>query len=605
MSRRGHGSTGGGHTQSPSAPPQQHPTSSQQHPTPPQPTVPPQGSHQPPAANPGGQNGQSGQSGGHDPNGQNANPPGGNGTPHPARPADDPAPAPDNNGGGDGGDGAADPREGWFAGFARQTGESVSGAAADKAGEWISGKVFGSPEGEGGAPEGGGAGGPGGEGTGMGVGGALGSVAGGIGAGAAGSATGPYPAGGEIGTMGPYPVGGGPLGTGFPSQPGGPIGTVGPYPVGGRPTVGTMLPSSAAYAWTRAQPPAPMTPLPEAQHADRGGLGGMLDEAVVWALEKSGLMKMLEKVTGNLAELNAAADEWQVQAKAVLNVAEALRSGAQSLPGQWEGDASDAFGQHMGEVVEALDSTAEGMAQTAEIISKCAQECAMAEGMVVEIISEAIEVLIASLAAEAVIAVFTAGIGLIADALITEGEIAIYVARVARVSTELATKLEKLLMELKKLGSAVKAVRSLETAKTAVNAFKEVKVAAQGIREFEEGGDGLLKAGREAFQSGNFDALKDAALRTAVGKADNYVTGKAEDALGSALGIDDVQRADDLSAGGLAKGAGRGAWGAAKEGLTSDTNVDAVKEAVAHGLGMETEPEPYRVDPARIQQAFG
>jgi WXG100 family type VII secretion target len=398
---------------------------------------------------------------------------------------------------------------------------------------------------------------------------------------------------------------GGEAGAVIPAQRGGEIGAMGPYPVGGRPGVAGLLPSSSAYSWTGAQPPAPMTPLPEAQHADRDGLGGMLDEAVIWALEKSGLMKMLEKVTGNLAELNAAADAWQVQAKAVQNVAEALRSGARSLPGQWEGDASDAFGQHMGEVVEALDSTAEGMARTAEIIGRCAQECAMAEGMVVEIISEAIEVLIASLAAEAVIAVFTAGIGLIADALITEGEIAIYVARVARVSTELATKLEKLLMELKKLGSAVKAVRSLETAKTAVNAFKEVKVAVQGIREFEEGGEGLLKAGREAFESRNFDALKDAALRAAVGKADGYVTGKAEDAFGRALGIEDVQRADDLSAGGLARGAGQGAWGAAKEGLTSDTNVDAVKEAVAHGLGMETEPEPYRVDLTRIQQAFG
>jgi WXG100 family type VII secretion target len=316
-------------------------------------------------------------------------------------------------------------------------------------------------------------------------------------------------------------------------------------------------------------------------------------------------MKMLEKVTGNLAELNAAADEWQAQAKAVQYIAEGLRTGAQSLPGQWEGAASDAFGTRMGEVVEALDGTAEEMQETASILNKCAKECALAEGMVVEIISEAIEVLIASLAAEAVIAVFTAGIGLIADALITEGEIALYVARVARVSTELATKLEKLLMELKKLGQAVKAVRSVETAKNAMTAFKDVKAAAQGIREFEEGGDGLFKAGKEAMQGGGYDALKDAAARLAVKKADGYVTGKAEDAFNSALGLGETERSEDLSAGGLAKAAGSGAWGVAKDSLTDETNTSAVKDALLHGIGVETEPEPYRVDAIRIQQAFG
>ena len=461
------------------------------------------------------------------------------------------------------GEGPVDPRQSWFSGFARQAGDAAGGSA----GEWAAGKVLGSADGdgagEGGAPE-------------------------------AGEAVG-APAGEALGgaVAGPYPVGGG-------------IGTAGPYPVGGSPTSGALLPSGAAYGWTRAQPPAPMDPLAEARHAPRDGLGGMLDEAVVYALEKSGLMGMLEKVTGDLAGLNAAAEEWQAQAKAVEYVAEGLRSGARALPGQWEGEASDAFGRRMGEVLEALDGTAEEMRTTAAILNKCAQECAMAEGMVVEIISEAIEVLIASLAAEAVIAVFTAGIGLIADALITEGEIAVYVARVARVSNELATKLEKLLMELKKLGQAVKAVRSVETARTAVNAFKEVKLAAQGIREFEEGGDGLLKAGGDALRGGGLDGLKDAATRAAVKKADGYVTGKAEDAFNSALGLGETQRADDLSAGGLARAAGAGAWGAAKESLTGDTDKAAVRDALLHGvLGVETEPAPYRVDESRIQQAFG
>jgi uncharacterized protein YukE len=463
-----------------------------------------------------------------------------------------------------------------MAGYGRQVGEKVRDKAAEKTGDWVNDKLFGSDEepgeGPGGSAEGrvGAEGGAGGEGGGEdgGVGAAggegLGAATGGVLGGIAGSAFSDR----MVSPVGPYPG----------AMPGGPGGS-----------------GSAAYGWSQAGAAEAPAPLEAAGHPDRSGLGGMLDEAVQWALEKSGLMDELEKVTGNLAELNAAAEEWQAQARAVQSVADQLRGG-------WEGRASDAFGTHMGEVVEALDSTAEGMYQTAEIISRAAQECAVAEGMVVDIIAEAIEALIVSLAAEAVIAVFTAGIGVIADALITEAEIGVFVARVAKVSTELAENLEKLLKALKELGQAVKAVRNLRTARTALDAVKDVKAAAQGLREFEEGGDGLMKAGKAALKDKDFSGLTDYAARQAVKHGDAYVTGKAQDAFKGALGMGEDEELPSGTPGEAAKDAAKEA---AKSAFLSDTNKDAMKDEVLTDLGLHHEPAPYRVDRSRIETAFG
>ncbi|GAA2148230.1 hypothetical protein GCM10009760_39960 [Kitasatospora kazusensis] len=523
-------------------------------------------------------------------------PPDDNGAPHPAPDRDDPAPD------GGGGEAGGEPQHGFLGGLVQKAGDSfkdkVGEKVGDKAGEWVNGKLFGPEDGSGegggstgesstgldsvgdGAGEGAGGEGSGGEGSGggfaAGVGAGVGAAVGAVGGAAAG------PTSRLHSSSGGYPG----------SAPGDESG-------------------SAAYDWAQATPPTPMAPIPEATHPSRGGLGGMLDEAVQYALEKSGLMDELEKVTGDLAQLNAAAQEWQAQAKAAQLAAEELRGRVQPLAGQWSGTASDSFGNHMGQVVEALDSTADCMLQTAQIIGQCAQECALAEGMVIEIISEAIEALIASLAAEAVIAVFTAGIGVIADALLTEGEIAVYVARVARVSTKLAETLEKLLMALKKLGSAVKTARSIGDAKKAMDALKEVKTAAQGLRDFEQGGDGLGKLAKDAWKdksmAGVGDGLKDFAVRKGVSYADGKLTGLAQDGIDNVLGIspDDQVQTGDLSFKGLAGAAGKSALGVAKEGLMSGTNKSAVEGELGHDLGIETEPAPYRVDTSRIESAFG
>ncbi|OKJ08300.1 WXG100 family type VII secretion target [Kitasatospora sp. CB01950] len=482
--------------------------------------------------------------------------------PQPTHPQQPQAPQHPAGGAGDDtpGVGPIDPRDGWFKGKLKDGASTVIDSVSQRAGDWVGDQLFGpkDPEpGAGASPstgldgvgEGGAAGGEAGGGTGGGIGSIIGAAAAQAGMAAAGRN------GHEMIGYGPSPV-------------------------------GIMERQSDAYAWAHAQVEAAMANLDPANHPDRNGLGGMLDEAVVWALEQSGLMDMLEKVTGDLAQLNAAAEEWQAQAHAVQSVAAELRGGAVPLSADWAGSASDAFGGHMGEVADALDQTAKGMHDTAQIINSAAQECAMAEGMVIQIISEAIEALIVSLAAEAVIAVVTMGIGLIADALITEAEIGVFVARVAKVSTMLAKKLEELLKALKELGSAVKAVRNIESARKAMTELKTVKTAFEGLRSLEEGEGLAAKAAKYA---------------------DGKITEQVQQGFDHALGIEDddnLQRGDGTWKGSL-KAAGQSSLAVAKEGLKSDVNKEAIKQELLHDVGLAHDPAPYRVDESRIATAFG
>ncbi|WP_285736488.1 WXG100 family type VII secretion target [Kitasatospora phosalacinea] len=490
-----------------------------------------------------------------------------------ARPAGD--------GGGEAGGGASDEPEavqgGWFGGALKEAAKNAATGAAgsfgSKAGEWAGQKVFGSSE----EPEGGPEGEPESEQPGEGSGGLYGAVRDAM----HGQMLEPQAGlGGAVTTMPAYVSG-----------PGARVGTTMPGS-GAMPGAGLMGGQSDAYAWARAQIQESIKNLPEAEHKSRGGLSGALDEMVEWALEKSGLLDMLEEVTGNLAELNNATMEWQAQAAAVRSVAAELRSGVMPVAESWAGAASDAFGGHMGNVADALDQTAEEMMQTAQIINSAAQECAMAEGMVIEIITEAIESLIVSLAAEAVLSFVTFGAAAVVGALLDEAEIDVFVARVARVSTKLAKALEELLKALQEMGKAVKATRKLGDISKVMQKMEKVETAFNNVRKLEEGESKVARIAQK---------IDD--------KVTEKATGWAEDKIKAGLGIDEedregVQRGDGTLKGNL-KAAGKSSWGALKEGLTSETNKSAVEQELLNDIGLQQEPDPYRVDRSRIRTAFG
>ncbi|RAJ34074.1 hypothetical protein K353_05484 [Kitasatospora sp. SolWspMP-SS2h] len=325
-----------------------------------------------------------------------------------------------------------------------------------------------------------------------------------------------------------------------------------------------------AYRWTRDRVAGQLPPLPSFENPVSEGLDAGLDSIVKAALDATGLMDVLEKVTGDLQALTAASHEWQAQAKAMQEVAEELRAAGTRVEGGWEGAASTAFGGHMATVVEAVDATAADMAQVAQIISQAAAECQLAENLIIEIIREAIETLIITLAASVVVDILTLGLATAAEALIVEGEIAIYIARVGQVSL----KLEKALKELHEAVKAMKAARTL-------GKFNKARKAAKAVRKL--GGRGnRWKSGLDLVRNPSMANLGEFATAQALGKGFGAVKGGVKGGLGAITGAGDFP-------------------GVLTDNLLGDQGLDTV----AGALDGPPDGEPYRVPGNRVTEAFG
>ncbi|MBK3644357.1 WXG100 family type VII secretion target [Streptomyces sp. MBT33] len=334
---------------------------------------------------------------------------------------------------------------------------------------------------------------------------------------------------------------------------------------------GTFQQIGDAYKWTRDFVDEPLIPLPEIQNPVADGLDAGLDSIVKAALDATGLMDMLEEVTGNLAGLTAASHEWQAQAKAMRGVSNALREGGGTLAGQWEGVASDAFGRHMGQVVEAIDGTAGDMDQIARIISQAAAACQLAENMIIEIIREAIEALIVSLAAMVAVDILTLGLATAADALVADAEITVFIERVETVSARLARTLEKLMEEVRKIKEAGKSFRTI---KDGLKAAKDVrKIGGMGNRG---------KSTWDLVRSPSMENLGEFAAAKGTKAVYGTVKGTIAGGIGAVVGAD-------------------GPMSAVTDGLKKDPAVDAV----AGQLDGPESDAPYRVPKTRIEKDFG
>src|SRR5579884_3227703 len=141
-------------------------------------------------------------------------------------------------------------------------------------------------------------------------------------------------------------------------------------------------------------------PIKKAENA----LDGAIDSTVRDVLLATGLLSILQEVTGKPEPLAQAADVWLSQAHQAKAMADELRQAARPLPQSWQGAASAAFGDHMGQLVNAL-------------------------------------------AATAVADIFTFGLATIAGGIAESAEMTAFVARAAQVSTKLAEVLDRLLEE--------------------------------------------------------------------------------------------------------------------------------------------------------------
>lgn len=334
---------------------------------------------------------------------------------------------------------------------------------------------------------------------------------------------------------------------------------------------GTFQQIGDAYKWTRDFVDEPLIPLPEIKNPVADGLDAGLDSIVKAALDSTGLMDMLEEVTGNLARLTAAAHEWQDQAKAMREVSNALREGGGTLAGEWEGVASNAFGRHMGQVVEAIDGTAKDMDKIAQIISQAAAACQLAESMIIEIIREAIEALIVSLAAMVALDILTLGLATAADALVADAEITAFIARVQEVSVRLAKTLDKLMEEVRKIKAAGKSFRSIKDGLKAAKAVRDIGGVINRGKRMKE-----LVSSPSMENLGEFAAARG--TKAVYGAAKGVIAG----GIGAVVGAD-------------------GPMSAVTDGLSKDPAVDAVTGQ----LDGPKHDAPYRVPKTRIEEDFG
>ncbi|MFI9275907.1 WXG100 family type VII secretion target [Kitasatospora sp. NPDC052896] len=238
-------------------------------------------------------------------------------------------------------------------------------------------------------------------------------------------------------------------------------------------------PTDDAYRWARDGDPQPLPALPDPPEPAPAPPDHGLDRLVRTALRATGLPALLESVTGRSAEVRTAAEEWHRQAVTLAETAGALRTGALTVAAQWEGMASDAFGGHLGEVVAAIDATAEDAARTAGILAQAARECRQAEEVAVGLVREAVEWLIAELAAMALVDVASAGLAVLLEPVLSAAQVAGWVARVERVSVQLGLTLRRLERAARELRQAERVADRLRKGCEARRVAAEIRRAAR------------------------------------------------------------------------------------------------------------------------------
>ncbi|MEY9967430.1 uncharacterized protein YukE [Streptacidiphilus sp. MAP12-16] len=331
----------------------------------------------------------------------------------------------------------------------------------------------------------------------------------------------------------------------------------------------------AAYNWINTPLFTLPVQLPDIHKMESGAVDGLIDSGVREFLKITGLQDLLDMVTGRPEELHAAGAVWLDQAKTTRDICGQLQSGGRALQPQWDGQASGAFGTFMGNLFQQLESMAQDMSQTAEILNNAGQECQLAEDMIVMIIREAIEWYLMDLAATAVADIFTLGLATFVGAAAATAEAAVFIERATKVCTTLGKVLEDLQKMLKDLKAAGEAVKAAKGFKATYGSFKAAQELTKGFRT----AGSIFKVGKDAEYSWS-------AYRTfKIGN--KIVTATAGTALGGLTGLPTA-----VGKSGIAKDIGAGA----KDQLTGDGGLAVTARAIdgATGTGTPT-PAPYRL----------
>lgn len=247
----------------------------------------------------------------------------------------------------------------------------------------------------------------------------------------------------------------------------------------GRP--GGFTEFGAGYAWTVQEPPKLDTILAPVHRAAPSGLEGALTSGVEWVLRESGLLTVLDRVTGDAEALHGAAVLWLEQAVAVRGISTRLRQDGVPVAGSWRGEAAQAFGTTMDAFVGALDRLASDMAATAHLLNRAGIAGGAAQDAVTGIVSDAAAWVAAELAATAVADAVTFGLATAGGALAESATLAAFLARAERISAEFAALVEELATEI----AVLKAARDALGASRGLGAIRALRDAQGTMRELK------------------------------------------------------------------------------------------------------------------------
>ena len=228
----------------------------------------------------------------------------------------------------------------------------------------------------------------------------------------------------------------------------------------------------------------------------------------------------------------------------------------------------------MGQVVEAIDGTAKDMDQIAQIISQAAAACQLAENMIIEIIREAIEALLVSLAAMVAVDILTLGLATVCrrpGGRCRDRQVHRAGGKGLRPSGEDAEGADGAVRKIKEAGKSFRDTKGL----------KEGPKAAKAVRKI----GGMGNRGKSAWDLVRSPSVKNLG-EFAAATGTKTVYGAAKGAVAGGVGL--VVGAD-------------GPTSAVTDGLSKDPAVDAVTGQ----LDGPTNEAPYHVPKTRIEEDFG
>jgi uncharacterized protein YukE len=173
------------------------------------------------------------------------------------------------------------------------------------------------------------------------------------------------------------------------------------------------------------------------------------------------LQRCLEQVTGDADALQAKAADWGALARRLRATVPGVEDLARAARGSWSGQAADAFGATMGEFTETVAGAAAACDGVTLLLRMSADLMAGARALIVDLIRQVVEYMIATEAAAAASAVLTMGASEAAALSAIIGRVADGVERAIDVVDRAAALLERIAGALREIGAVFARVGQL------------------------------------------------------------------------------------------------------------------------------------------------